>query len=85
MDWQVLLDGNAEKYLERLPERDEKKIREVIRGLGVNPFIGDIQKMRGEQDVWRRRVGSYRVFYEVRLSEKMIYIFDIQRRTSRTY
>lgn len=51
----------------------------------VDPFIGDIEKMKGEENVWRRRVGSYRIFYEVLKDQKIIYINDLKRRTSNTY
>jgi len=41
--------------------------------------------MEGRDDVWRRRTGSYRIFYEVDTVRKIIYVFDIKRRTSKTY
>ena len=31
----------------------------------ANPFFGDIIKLEGETDRWRRRVGSYRLFFAV--------------------
>lgn len=85
MGWQVLLDGGAEKYLKRLPRRDEEKIREVVQGLKINPYTGDLRRMKGEKDTWRRRIGSYRLFFVVGLSERVVYIFNIERRTSHTY
>ena len=52
----------------------------------IHPFIrGDIQKMRGKDNVWRRRVGSYRIFYKIETSEKTILVFYLERRTSKTY
>jgi len=49
-----------------------------------DPFMGDILKMAGK-DSWRRRVGSYRIFYNIHRDLKLIYIFEITRRTSKTY
>jgi mRNA-degrading endonuclease RelE of RelBE toxin-antitoxin system len=53
--------------------------------LSRNPYGGDIAKLGGEEDVWRRRVGAYRVFYEVNQKKRVIYIFRVERRTSKTY
>lgn len=41
--------------------------------------------MKGEENVWRRRVGSYRIFYEIIVDKKIIYVYDVKRRTSSTY
>ncbi|PIQ07418.1 MAG: hypothetical protein COW72_00415 [Candidatus Nealsonbacteria bacterium CG18_big_fil_WC_8_21_14_2_50_37_10] len=43
------------------------------------------KKMRGEKNVWRRRVGAYRIFYELIQKEKVIHVFWVERRTSKTY
>ena len=45
----------------------------------------DIQKIKAEEDSWRRRVGSYRVFYEIISVENLIYVYEVKRRTSNTY
>jgi len=41
--------------------------------------------MKGEENVWRRRVGAYRIFYELISKEKTINVFRVERRTSKTY
>lgn len=85
MNWRIFLDSDAEKNLWRFPQKDRQRIERSLQILRVNPYAGDIQRMRGEKDVWRRRVGSYRIQYEIRLGEKIVYIFEIKRRTSSTY
>ena len=68
-----------------MPRRDAEVILEVIKILPLNPFFGDIQKMKGEDNAWRRRVGSYRIFYKIKASEKVILVFHLERRSSKTY
>ena len=51
----------------------------------VNPYAGDIEKMEGTEDIWRRRIGAYRITYEIRTKEKMVYVFEVAHRTSNTY
>jgi len=57
----------------------------VLRELIYNPYAGDIEKIEGDKDVWRRRIGSYRILYEINENRKLIYVFDIKRRASNTY
>ena len=53
--------------------------------MGADPFGGDIVKLGGGEDTWRRRVGSYRVLFKVLSGEKIIFIREVKRRTSSTY
>jgi len=53
--------------------------------LPSNPYRGDIEKMKGEENIWRRRIGAYRIFYEIIPKEKVIYVFRAERRTTKTY
>jgi len=47
-----------------------------------DPFRADIKKMKGEQNVWRRWTGDYRIRYELIAEEKVIRFFLVERRTS---
>ena len=85
MNWQISIASAAQKQLKKINWQDAQKIEKVIDGMVGNPFVGDIQKMVGKEDVWRRRVGSYRIFYKVNNDLLIIYILEIKRRTSNTY
>jgi len=85
MSWQISVANAAQKQLEKVPARNAEKIEKAIDGMAVNPFAGDVKKMSGKEDIWRRRVGSYRIFYKVIQDLKIVYIFEITRRTSKTY
>lgn len=71
--------------MKRFPKDDARRITTVLAEMSVDPYDGDIQKMEGEENTWRRRIGAYRIKYEVRIKEKLIYIFEVERRTSNTY
>lgn len=83
--WVLQTDPDILKTLKRFPPKDAKRIFHVIEQLVNNPYTGDIQKMKDERNVWRRRVGSYRLFYEVIPEEKIIHVFHVERRTTTTY
>lgn len=84
-NWVLQIDESVHKFLSRIPRKDAKRIILVVSTLPDNPFFGDIQKMKGEENVWRRRVGSYRIRYELILKERVIHVFLVERRTSSTY
>ena len=83
--WIVQVDLAVYKFLKKIPRKDSERILFAIDGLSANPFSGDIQKMKGEEDVWRKRVGAYRIFYEVLGHERAVHVFHAERRTSNTY
>ena len=84
-NWRLKIRDNIYKVLSKFPEKDQKRLIKVIEELPLNPYFGDIEKMQGEENTWRRRVGSYRIFYEIRTPERVIYVFRLERRTSKTY
>lgn len=85
MPWRFAVDPSAQKQLLRFPRKDVKRIRLALHALENDPFSGDMQKMKGEDSVWRRRVGSYRIKYELHISTNIIYVYEIKRRGSNTY
>lgn len=79
------VDPAVFKNLKKMPRKDVERFLFIIQNLPLNPFIGDIQKMKGEKNVWRRRIGSYRIFYEILPDLNIIHVFQAERRTSKTY
>ena len=83
--WDLEIDPDFFKELKHIPQDYSRQILQVVENLPGNPFGGDVQKMKGEKDIWRRRVGAYRIFYEIFPTEKAIRVFHVERRTSKTY
>jgi mRNA-degrading endonuclease RelE of RelBE toxin-antitoxin system len=50
-----------------------------------DPFCGDVLKLEGESNRWRRRVGTYRIFFAVDSTARTVAVSAIVRRTSGTY
>jgi mRNA-degrading endonuclease RelE of RelBE toxin-antitoxin system len=50
-----------------------------------DPFSGDIKRLKGQAAAWRRRVGNYRIVYDLHVDEQQIVVAGILRRTSTTY
>ncbi|HEY4474684.1 MAG TPA: type II toxin-antitoxin system RelE/ParE family toxin [Candidatus Paceibacterota bacterium] len=84
-NWVLQIDESVHKFLSRIPRKDAQRIISVVSSLPESPFFGDIQKMKGEENVWRRRTGSYRIRYELIPKERVVHVFLIERRTSSAY
>lgn len=85
MCWTIVIGVQAEKQLRKFPTKDYERIRRVIDAMEIDPFFGDVNKLSGTENIWRRRIGNYRILYEINESRKLIYMSDIKRRTSSTY
>lgn len=85
MNWGLRVAKSAKKNILSFPRKDKERIIQIFRELTVNPYSGDIEKVGGKENVWRRRVGNYRIVYEIDVKSKSIFVGDIRRRTSTTY
>ena len=47
-----------------------------------DPLFGDVSGLKAQPIAWRRRVGSYRIFYDIYPAQFLIAVAAIQRRTS---
>lgn len=84
-NWDLQIDPNVFKVLKKIPRNNAEALLRVIKLLSLNPYFGDIQKMKGKENSWRRRAGGYRIFYKIKTFEKIILVFHLERRTSKTY
>jgi mRNA-degrading endonuclease RelE of RelBE toxin-antitoxin system len=50
-----------------------------------NPFTGDIQRLENQPTAFRRRVGDWRIFFDVYPEQRLVEVTDIVRRTTTTY
>ena len=83
--WRVHFPRRVAKDIKKFPKGDHARIVEMLRDFENGPWAGDVVKIKGEENKWRRRVGSYRIFYFVHQESSLIEILEIERRGSNTY
>ena len=83
-NWQIVVAHAVRKVLRKIPRKDGQRIEGAIDAMCSDPYQGDVDKLGGE-NTWRRRVGSYRIKYEVYSHSRIVLIFKVERRTSTTY
>lgn len=77
--YQLLITKYAQKQLEKIPEREYKKIVVLIRSLAANPRPFGYIKLKGE-DAYRIRSGNYRVIYEIKDKMMVVSVIEVGNR-----
>jgi mRNA interferase RelE/StbE len=85
MNWSLQLAGPAQKEFRKLSPRDQARVRAALVAMERDPFQGDVKRLQGQPSGWRRRVGNYRVIYDLHFDQRLIVVAGIVRRTSTTY
>ena len=73
------------KVTSRLDPKRKEKLKDVLTTLKDNPVpvrIYDVAKLKGYDSIYRIRIGSLRLVYEVSWSDKQITIHKIDERES---
>ena len=84
MKWEVVVEKGAAKRLQRFPKSDQKRVAAALIEMEGDPFSGDIVKLKGIAG-FRRRVGAYRILFDLNLEARRVEVTDIARRSSTTY
>ena len=84
-NWLVRVDASVYKSLARFPQKDARRILRALENLNADPYVGDTHKLSGTEQAWRKRIGSYRIFYEIDITNKRIDVSEVERRGSKTY
>jgi len=74
-----------QKALNKLADKEKKKIKQILLDLKSKKFIGyDIKKLKGRDDIYRIRKGKVRIIYKINESGE-IYLLTLERRSDTTY
>jgi mRNA interferase RelE/StbE len=71
---------SSRKELERLSDNFIARIASKIESLSADPRPSGCKKLRGYKDLWRIRVGDYRVVYIIDDPRKIVSITRIAHR-----
>lgn len=69
---QLLFTVQAEKQLAKLDKNTRVRIIYLLDRLREAYPVGDIRKMQGYDDLWRLRVGDYRIIMQIDLVTAII-------------
>ena len=78
-DFQGILASQPEKYFRRTDVPTAKRLQECFSQLEINPLFsfGKVKKIQGQDTLFRYRVGSLRVVYEVDFQNQRVHVVAI--------
>ena len=83
--WDLQIDSSVLKNIAKNPSRECRKYSQSYKAFASQSLFRRYTKMKGEDGAWRRRIGSYRIFYRIKNEDEIILVFNLERRTSKTY
>lgn len=78
--YSVTFARSARKELENLPDAVVDKILARVEQLATTPRPRGCRKLQGEKDLWRIRVGEYRVVYAIDDRRRTIDVVIVRHR-----
>jgi len=78
--YEVEISRTAERQLRQLPAQDQLRVARAMVALGREPSPRGVRKLTGYDDVYRLRVGRYRVLYSFEERRLVIVILKIGHR-----
>ncbi len=76
--------NKIEKFLQNLTPKEYKLITVAVEFVRAGKWMGlDIKKLQGEIDVYRMRLGRFRIIFKKH--NTWVEILDIARRSEKTY
>lgn len=81
-NYRVEFVKSAQKEFEQLPKKIRSKTAEALSLLAQNPYseLLNVKKLKGAEDVYRFRIGDYRVLYEIRNKRLLVIVIKIGHR-----
>lgn len=80
MTYRVEFTRQAAKIFKDLPVREQQRLKPQIDALAVEPRPSGVVKLAGEENLYRIRVGNYRVIYNIQDKQLIILILKIGHR-----
>jgi len=83
-EYEVTLASSAEREIKALPKSVQGRVERMIDSLRSNPRPRGAIKLKGREDIYRIRVGDYRIIYTIKDKKRLVDVSYVRHR-SRAY
>lgn len=81
MTYELKINKNALKFILKQTQNNQDRLFKAIYELKENPeFQRSVEKMRGEEGTYRKRVGGFRIIYEVHNDQLIVQVLKAGNR-----
>ncbi|MGK7950847.1 MAG: type II toxin-antitoxin system RelE/ParE family toxin [Xenococcaceae cyanobacterium] len=78
--YQIKFKSSAAKEFRKLDSQIKERIREAVDRLTENPRPSGVVKLKGDDRLFRIRIGEYRIVYEIDDSAKLVRVTRVRHR-----
>lgn len=78
--YRIELKPSVVREMTRLQPRDRRRVAGAIDALAIEPRPHGVEKLKGVDDLWRVRVGDFRVIYTVQDDRLLILVVRVGNR-----
>jgi mRNA interferase RelE/StbE len=78
--WTVLQTRDVEKVMRRLPSNLVQRLDRAIRALASDPWPRGCKKLVGHENLYRIRVGDWRISYAVEDDQLIVLVLEVASR-----
>ena len=75
--YKIFLKKKEKKFIDGLPANERRR---VVAAIELLPDGEDIKKLKGHENLFRLRVGGYRIIYTIDNGELIVYVIDVGSR-----
>ena len=79
MHYRIIIKSSAQKDLDKLPDKELKKVLIRLKQLEINPRPIGVQKLSDDEG-YRVRSGNYRILFIVNDKRKNVFVYRIKHR-----
>jgi len=80
MKYRIEFSPTAERQFKKLLKEVQARLKHRIDILAENPFPRGVRKLSAEEDLYRLRIGDYRIIYQVQGKALLILILKLGHR-----
>lgn len=75
--YQIIIKKKAKKFIDKLPKNEKLRI---VSAISLLPNGEDIKKLKGQDGIFRLRVGAYRIIYTIDNGKCVIFVIGAGNR-----
>ena len=79
-EYKVDFKTSADRQLRKLPASAQRRIVREVMALAINPRPAGVVKLTGDENLWRIRIGDYRVVYEIHDDRLIVLVLRVANR-----
>ena len=81
VSYSVKIKNSAQKEIRKLPSKELRdKIIEIIDDLYINPVPDEAKIIKGSNNIYRIRQGTYRIVYQIYKNELLVIVIRVRHR-----